>query len=231
MKTLVAASVMTLALVGVSHAQNQGNCLDRIDPNGNFSRVCPGGQPGFPDPQQGFPDAPQTAPVGFPSAPQSSPNGGFPQPPYTAGGPGALPEGWGAATPAAIPPAQSQAAPLPSIIGKWTYKYTEDGNIPAEAIIEFAPNGQYRQFRRFPQTPQLGNQVVQVWGTYTLNGNVLTTTPTGVEVENGTDPHQICNVQTRYCKPIDMPGPQTTQLTPVDQNTIQTPGGLAHRMM
>jgi hypothetical protein len=73
--------------------------------------------------------------------------------------------------------------------------------------------------------------VVQVWGTYTLNGNVLTTTPTGVEVENSSDPHKICNVQTHYCKPIDPPGPQMTQLTPVDQNTIQTPGGTAHRMM
>jgi hypothetical protein len=143
MKTLVAASVMTLALVSVAHAQSQGNCLTRIDPNGNVSKSCPpGAQTGFPDAPpgtvQGFPDAPQTAPVGFPAAPQQPPNGGFPQPPSAAGGPGVLPEGWGA-TPAAIPP-QPQSAPLPSIIGKWTYKYMEDGTIPAEAIIEFASN-------------------------------------------------------------------------------------------
>jgi hypothetical protein len=91
--------------------------------------------------------------------------------------------------------------------------------------------GPYQQWRRFPQAPQLGNQIVQVWGSYSVNGNMLTTTPAGMQVMNGLDPHQICNVQTHQCKALDLPPPETIQLTQVDAKTVRTPdGGTAHRM-
>ena len=148
----------------------------------------------------------------------------------TAPGLAGVPDEW------AQPPQQQFAQPsfgggLRSLVGRWTYTYTEGGNIPAEAVIAFDQNGHYQQWRRFPQTPQLGSQIVEVWGSYTVNGNVLTTTPAGIQIVNGPDPHQICNVQTRQCKPLDLPQPDSAQLTQIDENTVRTPdGGTARRV-
>src|SRR5262249_19834056 len=128
-----------------------------------------------------------------------------------------------------IPPEWSQPnvqpAPSPTInlVGRWTYQATEEG-VPEEVLIVFQPNGQYNQFIRFPQTPALGNQIVQVWGQYVLQGTALSNTPAGVQVSNGPNPQQLCNLQTQRCITPNMQ-PSTVQLQPIDANTVQTPLG------
>jgi hypothetical protein len=141
-----------------------------------------------------------------------------------AGGAMPLPPEWN-------PPGQSgQPAPAPAInlVGRWTYQATEEG-IPEEVLIIFQPNGQYNQFIRFPQTPALGNQIVQVWGQYVLPGSSLTSTPAGAQVSNGPNPQQLCNMQTQRCITPNVQ-PSTVQMQPIDANTVQTPQGIAKRI-
>ena len=217
MKTAIGTLIAVMALAGGAHAEThwEGNCIVTTDPvNHNSAKSCPDDSSNAAAPA-GMPQ------VGMPTAGPSP--AGLP--------PAALPPEWNLPSQANQPTLGGVGGGLPSLVGRWTYTYIESGTIPAEAIIAFDPQGRYQQWRRFPQTPQLGNQIVQVWGSYSVNGNMLTTTPAGMQVMNGLDPHQICNVQTRQCKALDLPPPETTQLTQVDANTVRTPdGGTAHRM-
>ncbi|HLH11078.1 MAG TPA: hypothetical protein VKV77_04255 [Methylovirgula sp.] len=128
-----------------------------------------------------------------------------------------LPEGWG-------------ASPVPNInlVGKWSFQANSEG-IPEDGILVFQASGVYNEFLRFPQTPQLGNQVVQVWGNYTVQGATLTERPTGGQVSNGPNPNEICNLQTNQCVALNLT-PQTEQLQVVDANTIKTSTATAKRI-
>ena len=141
-----------------------------------------------------------------------------------AGGAMPLPQEWN------LPGQSGQPAPPPAInlVGRWTYQVIEEG-IPEEVLFIFQPNGQYNQFIRFPQTPTLGNQIVQVWGQYVLQGTSLTTTPAGAQVSNGPNPQQLCHLQTQQCITPNVQ-PSTVQIQPIDDNTVQTPQGIAKRL-
>jgi hypothetical protein len=114
------------------------------------------------------------------------------------------------------------------LVGQWSYQVIESGI--EDVIIAFQPNGNYNQFVRFPNVPALGQQVVQVWGKYTLNGTTLTTIPAGSQVSGGTNPSKICNMQlANYCIPPDLKT-QTLQLQPINDSSIGTPFGTATRI-
>lgn len=141
-------------------------------------------------------------------------------------GPVALPPGWSGAQAPANPTAMPPAAI--DVVGKWTYRSQEAG-VPEEVVIIFDPDGNYNQFFRFPDTPALGNQIAQIWGKYTLNGNLLTTTPSGEQVTNGPNPKEICNLRNNRCMTPELE-PMTTQMEQVDKNTIKMPAGTAKRL-
>jgi hypothetical protein len=125
-------------------------------------------------------------------------------------------------------PTPPTSAPI-NLVGKWSYQTVEE-NVPEDVLIIFQANGHYNQFIRFPQTPVLGKQILQIWGQYTLQGATLTVTPAGATVQNGPNPHQLCNVTTRQCITPDTSHGQTFDLQVIDENTIQTPLGVAERL-
>jgi hypothetical protein len=214
-----------LLLVGPVYAQQSGfnnpPGLGPVTPSTPSSATS-----GMPAPQSQGEPGPAAPPPGFGPVTPSAPS------PVTSGM--SAPQSQGEPGPAALPPSwgrtQAPASPTAAIniVGRWTYRAQEAG-VPEEVVISMDPNGNYNQFFRFPETSVLGNQILQIWGRYTLNGNLLTTTPSGEQVTNGPNPKEICNLQNNRCMTPELK-PTTTPLEQVDENTIKTPIGIAKRL-
>ncbi|HZV05406.1 MAG TPA: hypothetical protein VE999_10010 [Gemmataceae bacterium] len=157
-----------------------------------------------------YPQVPSSPPAG---QPQGSAQSAAPLNPPAASSPATQPQ-----TPSAIPLPKGWE-PSINLMGRWHFESTV-GDLLIEGIYVFRPDGLYNKFVRYPQSPIFGNQVLQFWGTYKLEGATLTESPSGGEVSNGPNTHAICNLTSNQCTPLKFV-PETEEIQAIDANTLK----------